>query len=270
MFQDDLNIETKHRAVSPVIGVILMVAITVILAAVIGAFVLEIGDQQETAPSTSFDTQEGSVFVQTNPPQDTWGNTYNLTRVSLTVAGGDNLDISQTQISLAGNQSVWAREGGRTASGPGGTHYGPWDGAQQMEPQPNVCETLGTNQAVKWSSGETNYVLAAGGEHINLKKGAKPKIPADTRLRGGMVSADGSVRPACDWQGINIDYPENEWYLLLDTNGNKIGQYSFGKVPMSGDRVSVVWQASSGGKSQRLQSYTVQSDSPDCDPVCGS
>jgi len=40
------------RAVSPVIGVILMVAITVILAAVIGTFVLGLGDQvQESAPN---------------------------------------------------------------------------------------------------------------------------------------------------------------------------------------------------------------------------
>lgn len=38
-------------AVSPVIGVILMVAITVILAAVIGAFVLGIGGDQETTPN---------------------------------------------------------------------------------------------------------------------------------------------------------------------------------------------------------------------------
>ena len=35
------------RAVSPVIGVILMVAITVILAAVIGTFVLGLGDSVE-------------------------------------------------------------------------------------------------------------------------------------------------------------------------------------------------------------------------------
>ncbi|WP_336135966.1 type IV pilin N-terminal domain-containing protein [Natronomonas amylolytica] len=42
-------------AVSPVIGVILMVAITVILAAVIGTFVLGLGDQvQETAPTAQF------------------------------------------------------------------------------------------------------------------------------------------------------------------------------------------------------------------------
>ena len=48
LFDDD-------DAVSPVIGVILMVAITVILAAVIGTFVLGLGDQvQNNAPSASF------------------------------------------------------------------------------------------------------------------------------------------------------------------------------------------------------------------------
>ena len=43
---------TEERAVSPVIGVILMVAITVILAAVIGSFVLGLaGDVSEAAPT---------------------------------------------------------------------------------------------------------------------------------------------------------------------------------------------------------------------------
>ncbi|ELZ97980.1 hypothetical protein C440_01993 [Haloferax mucosum ATCC BAA-1512] len=46
---------TDSRAVSPVIGVILMVAITVILAAVIGTFVLGLGDQiGNAAPQASF------------------------------------------------------------------------------------------------------------------------------------------------------------------------------------------------------------------------
>ncbi|WP_396611912.1 type IV pilin [Haloferax sp. S1W] len=45
---------TDDGAVSPVIGVILMVAITVILAAVIGTFVLGLGEQTETAPQASF------------------------------------------------------------------------------------------------------------------------------------------------------------------------------------------------------------------------
>ena len=46
---------TDDSAVSPVIGVILMVAITVILAAVIGSFVLNLGGSlNDTAPQASF------------------------------------------------------------------------------------------------------------------------------------------------------------------------------------------------------------------------
>ena len=41
------SVGDQQEAVSPVIGVILMVAITVILAAVIGTFVLGLGDQVE-------------------------------------------------------------------------------------------------------------------------------------------------------------------------------------------------------------------------------
>lgn len=52
LFADD-------NAVSPVIGVIMMVAITVILSAVIGTFVLGLGDRvQETGPQVSW-TFEG-------------------------------------------------------------------------------------------------------------------------------------------------------------------------------------------------------------------
>ena len=48
LFSDD-------DAVSPVIGVILMVAITVILAAVIASFVLGLGNQSNVSPQASFD-----------------------------------------------------------------------------------------------------------------------------------------------------------------------------------------------------------------------
>ncbi|MFC7134320.1 MULTISPECIES: type IV pilin N-terminal domain-containing protein [Salinibaculum] len=47
----------EDRAVSPVIGVILMVAITVILAAVIASFVLGLGPS-EAAPSAQFEFEE--------------------------------------------------------------------------------------------------------------------------------------------------------------------------------------------------------------------
>ena len=52
--------ENEQRAVSPVIGVILMVAITVILAAVIGAFVIGIGDDQAATPTASLSFDQSS------------------------------------------------------------------------------------------------------------------------------------------------------------------------------------------------------------------
>ena len=47
--------DADKRGVSPVIGVILMVAITVILAAVIGTFVLGLGDNVNSTPQASWD-----------------------------------------------------------------------------------------------------------------------------------------------------------------------------------------------------------------------
>ncbi|ELZ32842.1 flagellin-like protein [Halogeometricum pallidum JCM 14848] len=60
---------TDDSAVSPVIGVILMVAITVILAAVIGTFVLNLGGSvSQTTPQASFGfdydtTGDGNVTI---------------------------------------------------------------------------------------------------------------------------------------------------------------------------------------------------------------
>ncbi|RZH67912.1 type IV pilin [Natrinema altunense] len=54
-----------QRAVSPVIGVILMVAITVILAAVIAAFVLDMGGsvQQEAQGAATIDVNEDAQTI---------------------------------------------------------------------------------------------------------------------------------------------------------------------------------------------------------------
>ncbi|OYR65297.1 type IV pilin [Halorubrum ezzemoulense] len=52
-----------ERAVSPVIGVILMVAITVILAAVIGTFVLGLGDSLQTSATAGVSVEGDTVTV---------------------------------------------------------------------------------------------------------------------------------------------------------------------------------------------------------------
>jgi len=64
---------TDDDAVSPVIGVILMVAITVILAAVIASFVLGLGNQPQETPQTQFDFEyDGSTLTITHNGGDTF------------------------------------------------------------------------------------------------------------------------------------------------------------------------------------------------------
>jgi flagellin-like protein len=82
---------TDDDAVSPVIGVILMVAITVILAAVIGTFVLGLGDQvQSTAPQASFNFD----YAEGDTTNDDWGASATGTGdglLTITHDGGDSI-----------------------------------------------------------------------------------------------------------------------------------------------------------------------------------
>lgn len=71
MFEQVTEVNSDDRGVSPVIGVILMVAITVILAAVIGTFVLglgdSLGDTQPTAQlSVDLDPGEDELTIEHN------------------------------------------------------------------------------------------------------------------------------------------------------------------------------------------------------------
>ena len=80
--------KSDDRAVSPVIGVILMVAITVILAAVIGTFVLGLGDQiGDTAPQASFDVESADS-----------------SSVNITKTGGQPIETDDLTLSIAGER----------------------------------------------------------------------------------------------------------------------------------------------------------------------
>ena len=67
-------------AVSPVIGVILMVAITVILAAVIASFVLGLGQTSEPAPNPTLEWSQDADIVTIDV---TGGNTFTAGNVEV-------------------------------------------------------------------------------------------------------------------------------------------------------------------------------------------
>ncbi|MDF9745571.1 type IV pilin N-terminal domain-containing protein [Natrinema salsiterrestre] len=82
----------EERAVSPVIGVILMVAITVILAAVIAAFVLDLGQSQSASASAGVQFQESGG--SSGEVQVTWIEEGRTDGSGLTIASGSCTDTS--------------------------------------------------------------------------------------------------------------------------------------------------------------------------------
>jgi flagellin-like protein len=78
---------TDEEAVSPVIGVILMVAVTVILSAVVGTFALGLGESQDTAPQSSWETD----YTSGSPDE-----------LILTHQSGDPMDPDRLSIAVSG------------------------------------------------------------------------------------------------------------------------------------------------------------------------
>ena len=88
-------------AVSPVIGVILMVAITVILAAVIGTFVLGLGDQvQSTSPNAQFTFNENSTGALEMTHDG--GDPVETANLNVTADSGIPSDVCQSDSSPGG------------------------------------------------------------------------------------------------------------------------------------------------------------------------
>jgi len=94
-------------AVSPVIGVILMVAITVILAAVIASFVLGLGDQAgDAAPqaSWSYSYDDSASFSSSGLGSDGL--------LTISHDGGDTVDMTQVTIKDDNGDSANPRTAG--------------------------------------------------------------------------------------------------------------------------------------------------------------
>jgi hypothetical protein len=216
-----------------------MVAITVILAAVIGAFVLEIGDQQETAPNTSF-TSDERVSFQTGYQCRGLDRTYNVTEVFIAHNGGDNMDVTQFDVSVNGNTSVWGIEEQDS--------YGSCD-RDEAQPAPDVRPTLGSNEQVEFKSGKTLPVVAfEGWSDDAVKQTIYGFIPFHYHsFPCGSSRTPHETEPHLDIEE-NFDNSREEPAKILD----------------QGDSVDIVWQSASGGKSQKMFSYSVQHSIPDC------
>ena len=113
-------------AVSPVIGVILMVAITVILAAVIGTFVLGLGESiEDTSPNAQFNAEYeegGSASPSCNPLDTSTSSPNDL--LEITHQSGPTIEAERLTVSSNGTDQDWSSDcGGSSDVSSGDTAY---------------------------------------------------------------------------------------------------------------------------------------------------
>jgi flagellin-like protein len=172
------NIFTDDDAVSPVIGVILMVAITVILAAVIGTFVLGLGDQvSNTAPTASFtfDYSENTGGIDTLEVTHDGGDKISSDNLDATTNGvvgdedktvtGDNNETVTYEGDLFGT-------GNDVTAGTSDTLEG-----AEFEDDASTPNTHGGSNAIVDMSGATVRVVwasSSGGDTATLGKWTGP------------------------------------------------------------------------------------------------
>ena len=119
LFEDD-------DAVSPVIGVILMVAITVILAAVIGTFVLGLGEQ-----------------VQSNSPNSQFTFDYDNSSDTMDITHTSGDEVSQSNFVVSTSEGDFTT--GTTSTDNDGQNF---DGVTDGDLEPNTDANAGTTYTI--------------------------------------------------------------------------------------------------------------------------
>jgi flagellin-like protein len=94
-----------ERAVSPVVGVAILVGITVILASVVGAFVFGLVSIGESSPDASFAFSQSTQNFSTDAGDPLEGADRNMKTVRVTHNSGEAIQMSQLLAKVSGNKS---------------------------------------------------------------------------------------------------------------------------------------------------------------------
>ena len=141
----DIILKKKEDAVSPVIGVMLMLVVTIVIAAVVAAFAGGLATETEAAPVVVLDA-------------DVYANGNNAATLTLRSLSGDNLqrgDASVKILDLDGTELATGNLGSGSLS-PGMTLS-------------NLVLTEKSQNAIK-SSEYVSVVILVDGKHIVLSK----------------------------------------------------------------------------------------------------
>jgi FlaG/FlaF family flagellin (archaellin) len=152
------RLATDDAAVSPVVGIALLVGVTVILAALVGAFTLGVaGSSTEETPAASVETEWGQTTIT--------GTTYDT--VDITILGGDTVAGDNVIVRLDGDV-VWNDDAGAGADG-----LATYDGKTWADAEIDAGDTLGLREdsrtmtdgnelEIVWNNGQKSQVLGIG------------------------------------------------------------------------------------------------------------
>ena len=180
-----LHSRKEGRGVSPVIGVILMVAVTVIISSTVSVFVLGIGDDiNNSTPQGSFSFSEGCSGG-----------------IKVTYTAGDTLD---------GNRLYFT--GSATEYNKPGSIEG-WKGSEI---------TGGDSVVVDVEPGETLRLDWQDEESGDTATVSKYDVPDDTDRKGSVSISDLDAATAKqDWIAADISFSNvNSVFVVTDTDGN--------------------------------------------------
>jgi len=123
----------SRRAVAPVIGITLLVAVTVVLAAVVGAFAIGVGGQTDDAPQAAITAEFGNEYPN---------------QINLTHEGGDALDVRNLTVRIFVDGEPLEHQPDVPATGMDGFRYSP-------------TGPFNSRSDNTWTAGETASLIVA-------------------------------------------------------------------------------------------------------------
>lgn len=139
----------EDRGVSPVVGTIFMVAVVVILAAVIGAFVLDLGGSvTDSPPQAVISTEQGTQLI--DDKQGTFASEQEYIVVTMTHKSGDDIDSDNIRVTVNGKPAYATLD-------PANKFYDLGSNAGH----PDVLEPWASAESDAISSGDRTIIYAA-------------------------------------------------------------------------------------------------------------
>ena len=226
-----------ESGVSPVIGVILMVAVTVIIAAVIGSAALGLGDSVSESPP-----QASLSIEQTELPGDDAP-----VGVKITQTGGDDFSGKNVQAVVEGEKTdIWsetdtvkAGDAAYVVAPPGGTVdvvYDAGDSSTQLRSQELNGDASSTVNSYSYGGGTYDSVRGSG--FSTWSQNPRPSEPSTCGAYGSMFDdAPAMIGGVCEFGGG--DDTQRQYDLPAGTY--KIGFTGYYQQTWDNERLQAHW-----------------------------